>query len=114
MLSLFPDLLFLAPLSAVIIRAALGITVATAAWKHFSHLSVAQRLLGIVEIILAALLLAGAWTQAVALITLVIFISHVSFKRMRALPLSTCLIAIMLCLSLIITGPGVLALDLPL
>ena len=114
MLSLFPDLLFLAPVSAALIRATLAIVVACAAWKHFSHLSIAQRLLGIAEIVLAALLLVGAWTQAIALASLALFIFLALARKMRPLPHSTLLLAIPLCVSLLITGPGIFALDLPL
>ena len=114
MLSLFPEILFLAPFSAFLIRVALALLLGLAAWKHFSHDEPSLRIFGILEIAAAAALLAGAWTQGVALLAFIGTALSFVFPRLRAYPLSTTLLALVMFLSLVVTGAGVLSFDLPL
>lgn len=113
MLALFPQILFLAPISATVIRFALACVLAVSAWKSWGRFSGMTRALAVVEAALAAMLVLGAWTQAVALAATILLVSALSL-RSRALPTSTVLLSIVLALSLVVTGAGVFAIDLPL
>ncbi len=112
MLSLFPQLLFLSPLSATFIRVVLAIVLFTLARKHFSTTTTLVYL-GVIEVTLAILLVLGAWTQALAIGAIIILII-VFFSRPRALPASTLALSFVLALSLIVTGAGAWAFDWPL
>lgn len=114
MLSLFPDILFLAPFSALIIRIALAVTFAIAAWRHVSQPETWLRVISIAEVAAAAALFVGSMTQAVALGGAAIAILWLSFKPARAMPVSTIILVLVMCLSLLVTGAGALAFDLPL
>ncbi|OGG58560.1 hypothetical protein A2765_02435 [Candidatus Kaiserbacteria bacterium RIFCSPHIGHO2_01_FULL_56_24] len=114
MLSLFPELLFLAPFSAFVIRISVSIVLAHAAYKHLPVSSAATRTLGVIEGLCALLLFIGAYTQAAALVGLCIFLIHIFMPSLRPLPRSTIILALILCLSLIVTGAGPFAFDLPL
>ncbi len=124
MLSLFPELLFLAPLSAVVIRVAAAYTFTHIASKRLCIPS-AARGFGIIEGVVAALLFLGLYTQAAAILGLIVSFIHISFPRFRILPLSTVILVAVMCASLLVTGPGPftlsiwglvlpLSLDLPL
>lgn len=124
MLSLFPELLFLAPLSAVLIRLAAAFTFGYMATKRLGAPSV-MRSLGIVEGLVAVLLFIGLYTQAAAIIGLTLTVIYTLISRFRIVPLSTILLLGAMSLSLLVTGPGPftlsigglilpLSLDLPL
>jgi len=114
MLSLFPELLFLAPLAAFVIRIATGLTLVYMASKHITVSTTAVRTLGVVEGIAALLLIAGAYTQAAALAGIVIVLFSLFAPSYRTLPRSTLILLAILALSLIVTGAGPFAVDLPL
>lgn len=114
MLSLFPQILFLAPFSAFLIRVALALILGYAAWKHSSHEEIPLRVLGVLEMAAAAALLAGAWVQGVALVAFIVTATSLVLPRIRVYPLSTLLLSLVMLLSLIVTGAGVFAFDLPL
>lgn len=114
MLSLFPQILFLAPLSAFIIRIALAILFAGASWRHISEPAIMMRVFAIIEIAVAAALLSGTWTQAVALGAAVLLLAGLFVPSLRTGPRSTALLALVMCFSLLVTGAGALAFDLPL
>ena len=132
MLSLFPQLLFLAPFSATLLRIAAGLVFLYLAYFHYSNkhkmaeelssliggAGVICVLYSLLELIVAAGLLAGAWTQLAALVGFLIAVKVLlirsSLKELRPLsPLSYALLAV-ICLSLIVTGAGAFAIDLPL
>lgn len=124
MLSLFPELLFLAPLSAVLIRLAASFAFGYIATKRLNT-STMIRGLGIGEGLVAALLFVGLYTQAAAILGCVLALLHLSFPHFRILPKSTVILLAVMCLSLLVTGPGPftlsigglvlpLSLDLPL
>lgn len=124
MLSLFPELLFLTPLSAVVIRVAVACAFGYIATKRLSAPSV-MRAFGAVEGLIAVLFFIGLYTQAAAILGIVLAFIHICVPRFRILPLSTVLLLVVMCLSLLVTGPGPftfsigefvlpLSLDLPL
>src|SRR3989338_5599444 len=94
MLSLFPQILFLAPLSAFIIRIALAVLFAGASWRHISEPSITMRVFAIIEIAVAAALVAGAWTQAVALCAGALILAGYFVPSLRTSPRSAALLAL--------------------
>ncbi len=114
MLSLFPQILFLAPFSALLIRIALSATIFYPGWKHLTRRENNLRAVGVVEIATGILLFVGAWTQAAALIAGAIVLVWLAFPSTRILPRSTMLLALIMSLSLLVTGAGAIAFDLPL
>lgn len=114
MLSLFPELLFLAPFSALVLRLSLTVLLGLTAWAHVSRPSMLMRAWALGEVVLAAALLVGAWTQPAALIAAVWLFASIFVRDMRLFSKSTVILAIIICLSLAVTGPGAFAFDLPL
>lgn len=114
MLALFPQILFLAPFSALLIRLTLVILLSYAAWHHMSRRDTVLRAWSILEVALAAALFIGLWVQAIACVVLLATALAVILPKMRAYPLSTTLLMCMMSLSLVVTGAGALAFDLPL
>jgi hypothetical protein len=114
MLSLFPQILFLAPYAATFLRIAIAIMLALAAWKHVTPRNLSTRLLSAIEIIIAAMLILGALTQGAVIVAGAIFILHIASARHAIFSRSTLILALLICLSLLVTGPGALAVDLPL
>lgn len=114
MLSLFPQILFLTPLAPFLIRLALAILVAFAAWRHLSSSDPLQKALSIFEIALAAALLSGAGTQAAAIVGLIYMTLGLVIPRIRAYPISTMLLSLVMLATLVVTGAGAFAFDLPL
>jgi len=113
MLSVFPEILFLSPLAPFLIRLALGGVFVFAAWAHVQHPDIASRVLSILEFGIAIPLVVGAWTQPAALLGSIV-IAVWLFQPRRVYHLSTILLALVMALSLIVTGAGALAFDLPL
>jgi len=114
MLSLFPQILFLAPVAATLLRLSLTFILAIAGWKHSMRSAWPLRILGIVEIVLGGLLLAGAWVQAAALAATIVAIGWLAWRETRLYPLSTVFLALAVALSLTVLGAGAFAIDLPL
>lgn len=132
MLSLFPQLLFLTPLSATMLRVAAGIVFCTMAWYHYSRRndlgSVRFFIIGsgvwiplfaaVVEICVATMLIAGVYAQATAVAAALLALKGIVWKGRypQFFPLSRTAYSLLLaiCFSLIITGAGVFAFDLPL
>jgi len=113
MLSIFPDLLFLSPFAALLIRVTAAI-----AFGYTGRIHITQRgpllVFGIFEAAAAMMLLIGLYTQAAALLGIVIFVVHAFKPSFRALPMSAVLLLIVMCLSLLVTGPGPFSFDFPL
>lgn len=114
MLSVFPEILFLSPFAPFLIRLALAALFAHSAWNHVQRTDTASRTLAIVEVGVAVVLALGAWTQPAALLGAIIAAIWLAQPTARVTPTSTALLALIMCLSLILTGAGALALDLPL
>ena len=111
MLSIFPSILFLAPFSALLIRLALAIVFSMGGWKHFSDKNL---WLALLEIIVAVSVAVGVSTQIAAIAGAIIIGVWLFVPRLRPFAKETVFLSLVLCLSLIITGAGALAFDLPL
>lgn len=114
MLSLFPQLLFLAPLGAFVIRIAAALTFGFIAYRHSHEASGLAKGAAVLEAACAALLLVGMYTQVGALLGIGIWILHAAWRPLRVLPVSSMLLLFALCLSILVTGAGAFAFDLPL
>ncbi|MBI2610618.1 hypothetical protein HYW60_01635 [Candidatus Kaiserbacteria bacterium] len=114
MLSVFPELLFLSPLAPFLLRIALAMLFALAAWNHVARPDAASRVLAIFEFVVAIALVVGAWTQPAALLGAIIAAVWFFQKTSRVYELSTILLTLVISLSLVITGAGAFAVDLPL
>ena len=114
MLSIFPELLFLAPFSALLIRVALALVFGYCAWRHIANADNSVRAFGAAEGAMAVTLFLGAWTQPAAIVSMFIIGSWFALPRLRAVALGPALLSFMLGLSLVIMGAGPLAFDLPL
>lgn len=132
MLSLFPSLLFLAPLSATILRIAAGLLFLSIGWTHwYKRREFAQvdfPLLGraawipvvaaIMELLIGGTLIGGIYTQAAALLGAIGAIKYFVWKRSypSVVPISrtTSVLLFVICISVVLTGAGAFAFDLPL
>jgi uncharacterized membrane protein YphA (DoxX/SURF4 family) len=133
MLSLFPGLLFLAPLATTLVRIAAGLAFACIAYRltmtreEISHakLPIVGHatewmiwLAALVTFATAVLLIVGLWTQAAAILGMLIALKHgIGTRRYAAIiPLSggAYFLLFIICLSLLFSGAGALGVDLPL
>ena len=114
MLSVFPSILFLAPFSALLIRIALALFFVHAGWNHLARENKGIRALSVLEFATAISVASGAWTQVGALAGIVITILWLSVPSTRVASKIATLLALVMCVSLLVTGGGVLAFDLPL
>ena len=132
MLSVFPQILFLAPLSATLLRLAVALTFAYIAWMQLKRGDELARIrfpiVGggmwivwfsvVTEGAIALALLLGIFSQAAALLGLVAALKYVFWKKYApaAVPITrgVGLLLAVICLSLIFTGAGAFAFDLPL
>jgi hypothetical protein len=114
MLSLFPQILFLSPFAPFLIRIALAILFGYAAWRHAYLPGVMPRVIAGIATVLAVGFFIGAWTQAAALLGACMLAASIISRRPALYPVSTRLLALVMCLCLLVTGAGVFAFDLPL
>lgn len=133
MLSLFPQILFLAPLGTALIRIAAGIVILYTAYTVFTHEEAFTKerlpvvghapawllsLGAFITLVDGVLITIGLFTQAAAILGFLIAIKIALFNRKHAalMPLSigTALLLAIMCLSLIVSGAGAFAFDLPL
>lgn len=132
MLSVFPQILFLAPLSATLLRVAAAFTFAYVVWKQAEHREDLARIrfpiVGsgmwivwlsiIIEGSIALALFVGIYTQVAALLGAIAAAKYVFWKKYAptAVPLTrgTSLLLLVVTLSLLVTGAGAFAFDLPL
>jgi uncharacterized membrane protein YphA (DoxX/SURF4 family) len=132
MLSLFPQILFLAPFGTTLLRVAAGITFLVVAWMHFDRRAALGEeefivigrgawipiFAALVEFLVGGALVLGAYTQAAALIGALLAFKHFVWQRRYPqffpLPRSTSALLFVICLSLLVTGAGIFAFDLPL
>src|SRR5665213_496805 len=115
LLSLLPQLFFLAPLAYVLIRGALAALLFVAIKMQWpSQAELWTRVLIGVEGVTGLALVLGASTQVAAIIALLIFIYWIVRPTTRPYPLSTVLLAIVLAITIIVSGAGLFAIDLPL
>jgi hypothetical protein len=114
MLSLFPELLFLAPFSGLLMRIALGFVFGVVAWERMRNDKMSLKILGCVDALLAVFFIIGLYAQAAALAGFICTLVWLFVPAWRPLPLSTTALVNILALSLLVTGPGPFAFDLPL
>ncbi len=114
MLSLFPEILFLSPFAATILRVALAVTLGYISWQHLSGAGIMLRVLGVLEVVAAVAIFAGAWTQAAALGAFFLIVIPFFARDARFYSRSTMALAAVIALSIVLTGAGALAFDLPL
>ncbi len=113
MLSFFPELLYLAPFSGLLIRIALAVVLGMIALHGVRAENTWTRASGVVTGLAALFLFAGALTQPMALIA-ILTIAESLLRSDRALPKSTLWLALVMSVTLLVTGPGPFAFDLPL
>ena len=113
---MFPELLFLAPLSALIIRASLASIFMLATYIHVRGVkSTFAYIIALLEVVCALSLALGYYAQLGALLGFLIASAWIALGRpIRPYALSTSLLVMVMSLSVLITGPGALAFDLPL
>lgn len=114
MLSVFPELFFLAPFSALVIRMALGSVFIYCALQHIGNSKTPLRMFGVAEATLAAAFIAGVWTQPAAILGALVIGTWFARPQVRPVALGTALLSLVLSLTLLIMGAGPLAFDLPL
>lgn len=133
MLSLFPGILYLAPFSYLLLRIASAFAFFYIAWDLLANKDEMEGakiiivghikdwmlwLSAIVTFVVGALLLVGLWTQAAAIVGMLIVFKHSLGLRQYSdiLPLSagTYALLFVMCACLLITGAGPVAFDLPL
>ena len=133
MLNPFPSLLMFGILAPFIIRVSLGATLLYIAVEHFRSkreiAGVLSPLMGrsskwawvllcSVEVVAGALLVVGAWTQIGAIVVLLLalktFFIKPSLRHLSPLSRSTYVLMCMMALSLLLSGAGGFAFDLPL
>ena len=113
MLSYFPELLYLAPFSAFVIRITVAIVLGMIAYRGLRAGSLWERGSALVSGLAALFLFAGALTQPMALIASLTVIESL-VRSEKPFPKSTLWLALIMSLSLVITGAGPFAFDLPL
>lgn len=117
MLSLFPELLFLAPFAALLIRIAAAIVFARIAYHHLAHDErIWVKAFGLIEAGIAAMFLVGFLTQLAALMGVIVLgiLSRLEGASRPTLPQTAWWLILVLCSSLIVLGAGPFAFDLPL
>ena len=133
MLSLFPQILFLAPLGIMLLRIVAACYLAYIAWhllnKHAEIERVSVPLIGHVRpwmvwlsaVIIsgvAALIFIGAWTQIAAILGIITVIKHLTFFRkfqsVLPFPRSTYVLLLCILITLVVSGAGAFAFDFPL
>ncbi len=122
MLSIFPSLLAFEGFAPLIIRLVLGITLAWFGYQKIKgrgQSSGSNSLLyGILEIIIALFLIVGLFTQIAALLNALILVIKLGFKVNQKAFLTNgvnyYILLLAMAISLVFTGAGFIAFDLPL
>jgi uncharacterized membrane protein YphA (DoxX/SURF4 family) len=134
MLSFFPELLYLAPFSATLLRLSAGVALVYIGYALILHreeittikLPIVNAhptvglvwISGVVTMIDGFSLAIGLGTQLAAIVAMIVAIKHISlagrYESLRPLPRSTYVLLLCICFSLLLTGAGPLGLDLPL
>lgn len=120
MLSAFPPLLSYSQLSPFFLRIGLGAVLLFWLYRALRepNSSTKNKALGIFEGIIGLLILIGLWTQVAALVVIIDLVVRIVNKIMKKAFLTDGVnyyfILLIMALSLIVTGAGWLAFDLPL
>ena len=128
----FPELLMLGFFAPTLLRFAAALVFAYLAYRHFENRAKASRivfpLVGsgswivwfaiLSEVAVAAALFAGYYTQIAALVGMVIALKHIVWRGKYPgffwITRSAAFLLFVICLSLLASGAGALAFDLPL
>jgi uncharacterized membrane protein YphA (DoxX/SURF4 family) len=120
MLSLFPSLLSWGQLSPFFIRLTLGAVLLYWAYASFKtkNISTWEKVFGYLEGIAGILLVIGLWTQAAALFAgiklVVCLVGKIRRKQFLTDGVNYYLVLLILAISLLFTGAGFFAFDVPL
>jgi len=119
MLNVFPDLLAFGLFAPLILRAAVGfVFVRFGLSKILNYSTTNKRVLGIIEIIIGGSLIAGFYTQISALAAAIILIGAITIKRKNPKQIKSSLgfllLLFVVSISLLVSGAGLFAFDLPL
>jgi uncharacterized membrane protein YphA (DoxX/SURF4 family) len=122
MLSLFPSLLAYQQVGPFVIRVVSGATLAWFGYQKIKGRGTSSGsnsvTYGCVEIFLSVFLIIGLFTQLAALLNAIILLIKLGLKARDGKLLSDgvnyYILLLVMCLSLMVTGPGFLAFDLPL
>lgn len=114
MLSLFPELLFLSPFAAFLIRLSLTAIFGYSAYVRIPHASTLLKAFGVIDGLIALALLVGFYTQLAALIGAVCTVAWLAKNEWNPYPKTTTALALVMCLCLLVLGAGPFAFDLPL
>lgn len=112
--SLFPQILFLAPVVYALYRATIAAFLALDALDQYKKSDVVAKIIAALEVIAAIGLVLGAYAQAAALLSAAIMILQLSVKKYRVLPTTTILLLLIMSIGQVILGPGLFAFDIPL
>ncbi|HWP61185.1 MAG TPA: hypothetical protein VN495_01140 [Candidatus Paceibacterota bacterium] len=133
MLSRFPQILFLAPMGTSLLRIVAGLTIIYIAWVFYNERNTVSRMRlpfigtcppwlclfgSVAYFVIGGLLVIGLWTQVAALLGVIVALkssiyAH-RYEKIIPLPLSANLLLLAICLSLVVSGAGLFAFDLPL
>lgn len=114
MLSLFPELLFLSPFAAFLIRIALAAVFGYGAFSRVRSGALLLKIFGAVDALLAAAFLIGFSTQLAAILGTICTVAWLMKPDWSPYPKSTAALALVMCISLLVLGAGPFAFDLPL
>ena len=114
MLSPLPELFFLSPIATTLIRITVATVFALAAWKHFADNETREKAVSVLEGIVATALAVGFYTQIAAIVGTLVACAWLYAPTLRPLPKSTVLLILVMCITLVVTGAGAFAFDLPL
>lgn len=120
MLSLFPSLLSWSQLSPFLIRLTLGIVFIFWAYRSFKskEISSTEKVFGYLEGVAGILLIIGLWVQAAALFACVklafCLVGKIRRKMFLTDGINYYILLLVMAISLLITGAGFFAFDLPL
>lgn len=114
MLATWPELLFLSPFAAFFVRLALAVLFARVAYRRARTRSRVLSAFAVVDAAIAIALFFGTMTQVAAFAATICTGAWLLRPSWRPCPRSTCALALVMAITLIITGPGPFAYDLPL
>ncbi len=115
-LSLFPSLFTFELLAPTILRLTVAYFLINSGWNIYKNSS--NKWLGIIYSIFGAMILVGLFTQVVAILSIIAIKIDWLMKRKIATvskeQMMVYVFAVVILLSLLVTGPGIFAFDIPL
>jgi uncharacterized membrane protein YphA (DoxX/SURF4 family) len=135
MLSIFPGILFLAPLAVTLLRVTAGLTMLYASYRLFDKRGTLSRIKfpiighpatgllvfgALATFVIGGLLFVGLYTQVAAILGVLgalkygFYYWYADYSPAMPLSIGTSILLAVICLALIFTGAGAFAFDLPL